>query len=207
MPQSSNLLGTDATECAPLTSLGEDQSGGADKPVQNRGSVPHLRRWFCLRLKSNREFQVRADLEGYSIETFLPTWSETVRWSDRTKTTERVLFPGYVFVRMSDGPDFYRALHTRGVIQILPNSFNPMPIADQEIENVRLVMESKASITPCLFQAGEEVTIDSGPLAGVKGKIIKTRGALRVVVSIELLRRSISVELDANTVIKTAVAA
>src|ERR1700722_15706698 len=130
MPQRSNLLGTDATECVATASPAESQSGAAGNSDQCREPAPHLRRWYALRLKSNREFAVRAALEGYSIETFLPTWWETVLWSDRTKTTERVLFPGYVFVRMSDGPEFYRALMTRGVVQILPNYYNPEPIDD-----------------------------------------------------------------------------
>jgi transcription antitermination factor NusG len=201
MPLRSHLLGTDATECVATASPAESQSGAAGNSDQCREPAPH-RSWYALRLKSNREFAVRAALEGYSIETFLPTWWETVQWSDRTKTTERVLFPGYVFVRMSDGPEFYRALMTRGVVQILPNYYNPEPIDAGEIESVRRVVESKANIVPCLFTAGERVTIDSGSLAGVTGVIVRTRGAMRVVVSIEILRRSVSVELDADTLIR-----
>jgi transcription antitermination factor NusG len=163
--------------------------------------------WFALRVKSNMEFKVRASLQGFLIETFLPTWSEDVRWSDRVKRTERPLFPGYLFVRIAPGPDFYRSIQTRGVIQILPNSFNPAPIDEKEIEAVRLVVASKLHTAPCSFEAGELVTIESGPLAGVKGVITKTKGALRVVVSVELLRRSIAVELDADTLLKVQVEA
>jgi transcription antitermination factor NusG len=173
-------------------------------PVGITSGVPQ---WFALRLRSNREFQVRAALEGLSIETFLPTWSEDVRWSDRLKRTERVLFPGYVFARLAPGRDVYAAIVTRGVVQLLPSSFKPTPIDEAEIENVRLVIASRLVSTPCDFTAGELVTIDSGPLAGVSGVVKKTKGALRVVVSVELLRRSIAVELDADTLIKKVVAA
>lgn len=178
-----------------------DEAGARPAPPR-AGHAPPKREWFALRLKSNREFQVRAALEGLSIETFLPTWSEDVRWSDRMKRTERVLFPGYVFARMSDGEEFYRALCTRGVVQILPNSFNPEPVPEAEIAKVRLVMASGLEAAPCEYTAGDLVVIDSGPLAGVKGVVMKTRGTLRVVVSVELLRRSMKVELDAATLIK-----
>jgi transcriptional antiterminator NusG len=166
-------------------------------------SVPQ---WFALRLRSNREFQVRAALEGYSIETFLPTWSESVRWTDRTKITERPLFPGYLFVRAAPGRDFYVCCATRGVIQMLPSSHKPTPIDESELEAVAMVVASKQRATPCEFTAGELVTIDSGPLAGVSGVVTRTKGALRVVVSLELLRRSIAVELDADTLIKKVAA-
>jgi transcription antitermination factor NusG len=158
--------------------------------------------WYALRLKSNREFAVRAALEGVSIETFLPTWSEEVRWSDRMKRTERVLFPGYIFVRLGDGPDFYRAVATRGVVQLLPNSYNPAPISAREIEDVQRVVKSRLTAAPCEYAAGEAVLIDSGPLAGIRGVVVRTRGSMAVVVSVEMLRRSIRVELDAGTLIR-----
>lgn len=185
MPQREHVRVTDAA--------------GARPPATAAGVLP---KWYALRLRSNREFAVRAALEGLSLETFLPTWSEDVKWSDRLKRTERLLFPGYIFVRMLDGQEFYRALLTRGVVQILPNSFNPAPINDQEIEGVRRVVASRLVATPCDFAAGDKILIDSGPLAGVKGVVVRTRGSMHVVVSVEMLRRSIRVELDADTLVK-----
>jgi transcription antitermination factor NusG len=140
------------------------------------------------------------------MEAFLPTWSEQVQWSDRKKTITRPLFPGYLFVRES-GRDIRREmLHVlRGAMNLLPDDFKPMPISDRELENVRLVVASKLESTPCDFHAGESVTIESGALTGVTGVVIKTKGSLRVVVSVEMLRRNISIELDAATLLKAAV--
>jgi transcription antitermination factor NusG len=193
---------TDAAVGRPLLNPIRPRLAGAG-PAQCSRAAPDVPQWYALRLRSNREFQVRAALEGLSIETFLPTWSEDVRWSDRLKRTERVLFPGYVFVRIIEWSQVYAALCTRGVVQLLPNSFKPTPIDEREIENVRLVMASRLASTPCEFAAGELVTIDSGPLAGVSGVVKKTKGALRVVVSVEILRRSVAIELDADTLLKT----
>ncbi len=167
-------------------------------------TLPRTPAWFALRLRSNREFQVRDALAGRGIETFLPSWSEEVRWTDRVKTVVRPLFPGYLFARMCEGPQFYAAIITRGVVQILPNSLHPQPIDEREIENVRLVTASRLKAEACAYTEGDLVVIDSGPLAGAKGVVIRTRGALSVVVSIEMLRRSVRVELDAATLIKAA---
>ena len=159
--------------------------------------------WYALRVRSNTEFQVSLALQRVLIETFLPTWSEDVQWSDRKKTTVRPLFPGYVFARLlNDACDVRLALQTRGVVQLLPSSFSPQAIPDAEIEMVRRVVAVTSQCRPCAFVSGDLVTIDSGPLAGVSGVVVRTRGSLRVVVSVEILQRAVSVELDAGTLLK-----
>jgi transcription antitermination factor NusG len=162
-----------------------------------------LHQWYALRLKSNREFQVRSALYCAGFEVFLPTWSEQTRWSDRNKTVVRPLFPGYIFARLWPA-GMVPACMTRGVVQILPNSYNPVPVTAAEIDTVRRLQDSPLRPTPCDYVAGELVTIDSGPLAGVSGVIQKIKGAQRLVVRIELLRRAVSVEIDAETVVRKA---
>lgn len=158
--------------------------------------------WYALRLRSNREHAVADNLARIGMEVFLPTWSETVQWSDRRKVVTRVLFPGYVFARLCGPLGYFAALCTRGVVQILPNSHNPLAITDQEIENVRRVVASGLTMACCDYSAGDLITIDTGPLAGVSGVVKATKGALRVVVGIEMLRRAVSVTLDAGTLVK-----
>lgn len=164
----------------------------------------HAPKWFALRVRAQFEFKVRDSLETAGLEAFLATWSEEVQWSDRKKTTVRPLFPGYVFARMDGFREFNWALQTRGVVQILPDSLNPLAVSDAEIATVKRVMDAKVSAIPCDFTAGETVTIDNGPLAGVSGVVVKTKGSMRVVVSVEILRRAVSVELDAGTLLKKA---
>lgn len=161
-----------------------------------------MTQWFALRLRSNYEFKVLAALTGQGIEVFLPTWSETLSWSDRQKVMVRCLFPGYIFVRLGEGRDFYAACATRGVIQILPSSHKPQPVDDDDIENVRRVVASKLHAAPCEYVAGELVTIDSGPLAGLSGVVQRTKGSFTVVVSVEILHRSVRVELPSDTLVR-----
>lgn len=178
----------------------------SDAALLPAGPVPQgVAHWYALRVMSNREFRVRADLAAMKIATFLPTWAEKTQWSDRAKIINRPLFPGYLFVRARERGELHAAMLVAGVVQVLPNSLMPEPIDEQEIENVRVVMASRLKFEPCEFVAGELVTIESGPLAGVSGVVKKTKGALRVVVSVELLRRAIAVELDAATLVKRSV--
>jgi transcriptional antiterminator RfaH len=147
---------------------------------------------------------VRSALHTLGIAQFLPTWSEDVRWSDRMRERIRPLFPGYIFARMSP-LDMVPACTTNGVVQILPNSFHPSPIVDEEIELVRRLASRNAvpcDYLACDYLAGEAVTIDSGPLAGVSGTVVRTRGATLVVVEIEMFRSCVRVDVDAATLVK-----
>ncbi len=181
-----------------------DVSETADAcPAPCVGLASPVSAWFAIWVRSNQEFKVCELLAGLGVRTFNPTWSETVQWSDRKAVISRPLFRGYVFARLSP-LERHEALMTKGVIQFLPNSFDPMPIPAAELESVRLAVEAKLLAAPCDFVAGELVTVDSGPMAGVTGVVVRTKGTLRVVISVELLRRSIAVELDAGTLLKKA---
>ena len=212
MPLRERLYVTDAAGACPSPPGAPGPPGTgrveAAHPAQSRAAASP---WYALRLRANRETQVFGALDALGIEAFLPVWLERVQWSDRQMTVKRPLFPGYIFIRPASSDELRVALMTRGVVQILPNSFNPAAVDETEIETVQRVVASKlpaapCEFTPCDFAPGEMVTIDSGPMAGVSGVVIRTKGSMRVVVSVELLRRSISVELGAETLIKKAVA-
>lgn len=152
--------------------------------------------WYALRVRSNSEFRVRDRVEFLGFEGFLPSYREESRWSDRTKTVERVLFPGYVFARSPAG-QISGVVWSCGAAEVLSFAGVPAPIPEREIEDLRRAIASASRIEPCAYVAGEAIEIQTGPLAGVKGVVTRTRGALRVVVAIELLRRAVRVEVDA----------
>jgi transcription antitermination factor NusG len=180
---------------------GTEEAGAcaAGATPAERRTLPH---WFALRVRSNFEFRVQGALDALDIASFLPAWTETVKWSDREKRVTRPLFPGYAFIRSECREDLLAALRVAGVVQILPNSFNPLPVSEKELNDVRRVVAHKLHAEPCEFVSGELVEIQSGPLAGVRGVVQRTKGAVHVVVSIEMLRRSIRVEVDADTLLR-----
>lgn len=160
--------------------------------------LPH---WYAVRVRANREKAVSRDLQLAGIPEFLPLYKTESKWSDRTKLIDRPLFPGYVFARVP-ARHLDSVIRTRGIVQILSSSLHPTPIADEDIAAVRRLIDSKMTLEPCDYQVGELVTVESGALAGQTGRIVRTKGAQRLVVLLDLkiMSRAVSVELDADTV-------
>ncbi len=175
-----------------------DEAGAC--PIPGAARAPS---WFALWVLSNAEFAVEDALAVLDIESFLPSWNERVQWSDRKKDVRRPLFPGYLFARC-DAAEAAALPRIAGVIEVLPTSLKPLSLDAEDIDNVRLALASRLPIQPCPYVTGDEIRIESGPLAGVKGIVQRTRNGTRVIVRIELLQRAVSVEVDAADVGKVA---
>jgi transcription antitermination factor NusG len=155
--------------------------------------------WFALQLFSNREFKVLAELTRLGIEAFLPTIHEEHRWSDRTRTIERPVFPGYVFIRV-ERANLQIAARVSGVCRILGQGLEPEQIPDDQIEDVRRVLTDRArTATPSPYVAGQSVEVRIGG-AVVRGVVQRLEGRTQLVVGVELLRRAVAVTLDAADV-------
>ena len=101
------------------------------------------------------------------FESFLPLRRVRHRWSDRFKTIEEPIFPGYLFCRF-DPSDRFRVLNTTGVAQIVGAGRTPIPVDESEIRSLRTLVASKMPLVPwSSLQAGQAVRIDWGALAGV----------------------------------------
>ena len=152
--------------------------------------------WFAVRTASGREKAVASQLEYKGYEEFLPVYRSRRQWSDRTKELELPLFPGYLFCRF-DYNNRLPILITPGIQLIVGLGKMPTPISDTEIEALRRVVESGAAAEPHDYlSVGQRVRIREGSLAGVEGILLQVKNSWRIVLSVELLRRSVSVELD-----------
>jgi transcriptional antiterminator NusG len=152
--------------------------------------------WFALRVKSNHERTAALHLEHRNYEQFSPSYKTERQWSDRKRSIERFLFPGYVFCRLNP-QDRLPVLTTPGVVDLVGFGSGPCPIPDSEIEAVRGMVASGLLVTPWPFlERGQPVFIEQGPLAGLEGILLDIKGTLRLIVSIRLLQRSIAAEVD-----------
>jgi transcription antitermination factor NusG len=157
--------------------------------------------WYALHVRSQCERQVLDGLTRQSLSGYLPVYTERTRWSDRTKMVERALFPGYVFGRLDlSAPGVRRhVVALPGLVRILGIGAEPAPIPDEEIERVRMVVTSGLRVAPVPYLAnGQKVRVERGSLAGVEGIVVRVKNELRVVVSVEILRRSVMAELDTD---------
>ena len=135
---------------------------------------------------------------GY--ERFAPSYKSERRWSDRKKEIDQYLFPGYIFCRFDPG-DRVAVLTAPGVVDLVGFGRTPEPIPNDEIDRVRRMVETGLLITPYPFlNVGQTVVIEQGPLTGLEGILVEVKGRHRLVVSINLLQRSVSAEVDRQSV-------
>ena len=152
--------------------------------------------WFALSVKPNHEKTVERGLESRGYQTYVPVQHVTRRWSDRTKQMASVVFPGYVFCRVAT-PELNRVLTQPGVRSVVSFGRNPAPVEEAEISSVRALISSGRPIVPCPYiRLGQRVIVGRGPLAYLRGMVLRIKDSWRVVVSVEALGCSVSIEVD-----------
>jgi transcription antitermination factor NusG len=158
---------------------------------------PH---WYALYTSANHEKKVAAELGRRSMESFLPLYSSVRRWKDRRVQLQLPLFPGYVFVHLAL-TDRFRALQVPGVAKLVGFGGQPVALPDEQVEALRsgLNGQSRAEPHPYLI-VGRRIRVLRGPFQGVEGILARKKGVFRVVLSLELIMRSIAVEVDAADV-------
>jgi transcription termination/antitermination protein NusG len=153
-------------------------------------------RWYAAYVYSRHEKQVLLQLQERGIDCLLPVYRSLRRWKDRRKELEFVLFPGYVFVHL-DLKERLRVLQLPSVVRFVSFNGQPAPLPEGEIERISNGLASGIPTEPhpCL-KVGRRVRIRSGPLAGAEGILIRRKDKFRVVLSIDLIMRSVAVEVD-----------
>jgi len=132
--------------------------------------------------------------KGYDL--FLPTYNAKRRWSDRTKILSLPLFSGYLFCRF-DVAHRLPVLQTPGVNSIVGLGRNPQAIDEAEIEAIRTVINSNLGRSPYpRLPVGQLVRVEHGSLEGLVGVVKKYKNEYRLIISVTLLMRSVSVEID-----------
>ena len=156
--------------------------------------------WFALRVKSRSEKLVASIARNKGFEEFLPLYQSRRRWSDRFKSVEVPLFPGYVFCRLN--PEFRLPLLTiPGVMSFVGIGKIPVSIDEAEIDAIRTAIGAGLAAEPYPFlEVGQQVRVAEGPLAGLEGLLVEVRKQQRLVVSVSLLKRSVAVEIDRHWV-------
>ncbi len=154
------------------------------------------RQWFAAYTTSCHEKTVVEHCHVRAIDCFLPTYRSARRWKNGcTVNLERPLFPGYVFVRV-DHTHRVRVLEVPGVVSIVGASRQPTPLPDADIEALRSGIHVLKAEPHGYLNVGDKARIRNGPLAGMTGILVRKKNTLRVVLTLELIMKSISVEVD-----------
>ncbi len=163
-------------------------------------SITDSSRWYALHTMSNCEAKVAEYLRAFQVETFLPDYAAKRQWNDRVKTIRFPLFPGYLFSRFGKKLPV-EALGAPGLAHVVGFAGAPAPIPEDEIECVRRMVSSGLSLSGgSILRVGKRVRMRSGPLKGLEGRLEQLNGKNRLVISVELLCRSIAAEVDPDAI-------
>ncbi|MGH9709845.1 MAG: UpxY family transcription antiterminator [Candidatus Acidiferrales bacterium] len=156
--------------------------------------------WYAAYTCANHEKSVAGQFSGRGVEHFLPLYETVHRWKDRRMRLELPLFPSYIFVHLPLR-ERLRVLQVPGVVRLVGFGDHAAPLPADEIEMLRngLSGEFKAKPHPYLT-VGRRMRITSGPLAGMEGILMRQKSNFRLVLSINLIMRSIVVDVDAANI-------
>ena len=156
--------------------------------------------WFALYVKPRHEKNVACILRGNGYDEFVPLYNHRTP----SRTTELPLFPSYVFCRFDENRRL-PVLKVPGVFSIVQSGGRPAPVAEDEITALKRMIAAGIEREPWLaLVAGAKVRIAAGPLQGIEGVVVTHKTSTRLIVSVDLLQRSVAVELDRHWLEKPA---
>jgi transcriptional antiterminator NusG len=154
--------------------------------------------WYAVQTRARHERVVAHRLCETGLTTFLPTFTEVHRWSDRRKTVEVPLFSCYVFVKlMPSNEERRRVLRVDSVLRFVGIRGLGTPIPNQQIDAVRALVEEQL---PCcshpFLKIGQRVRIRGGALDGVEGILLSRNGDRTLIISVDAIHRSLAVRVE-----------
>ena len=156
--------------------------------------------WLAAYTTPRHEKSVVRHLEVRDVEYFLPLYKAARKWKNGCKVeVEFPVFPNYVFVHV-DRKLSNRVLDAPGVVAFAGSGRLPIPIPDCEIDWLRNELPLRKFEPHPYLVLGSRVRIKSGPLAGMSGVLTRKKSGLRVVLSIDLIRQSVAVEVGMDEI-------
>jgi len=150
--------------------------------------------WYVTYVVTRHEKAVTEQLVYRSVESFLPLYHSVHYWKKRRAHVELPLFPGYVFVRIC-GAERLRVLEIPSVVHIVTFGGVPAAVPDEQVEALRNVLRLRRCEPYPYLTAGRRIRVKSGPLEGLEGVVVRQNNHTRIIVSVDFIQRSTSVEL------------
>jgi transcription antitermination factor NusG len=165
------------------------------------GAIPFPeRRWYALSVCPRHEKVAAAHLEMRGVTCFLPVYRSVRLWKDRRKELDMVLFPGYVFVNL-DLRNRLCVLQAPGALRFVTFQGHPVPVQDSELRPLALGLTAGLRAEPHPYlRRGRRVRVVRGPLANTEGILVRRKERFRLVLSVELIMRSVMLEVDESEV-------
>jgi|HubBroStandDraft_6_1064221.scaffolds.fasta_scaffold533441_1 transcriptional antiterminator NusG len=154
--------------------------------------------WFAVQTWPRYEKRVAFELNRKQVEVFLPVLKSPRQWSDRRRIVDFPLFPGYVFVRIFKAlQERVTVLRTNGVVNLVGDRGTGSAIPEAEINSVRTLLHRNIPFRSHPFlSVGQRVRIRGGALDGIEGTLQEEKSDLSLIVSIDIIQRSLSIRLE-----------
>jgi transcription antitermination factor NusG len=161
----------------------------------------HEHKWYALTVRYQHERQIERALQSKGLETLVPLYRSRRSWSDRVKDIDLPLFAGYILCQFAL-TERVRVLDTPGVARIVGFGGTPAAVENHEIAGIQRLLALNVPLAPWPYlKPGDRVRVERGPMAGLEGTMLRTKDALRLVIGLELLQRSVAVELDREAIV------
>jgi transcription antitermination factor NusG len=172
----------------------------ASRAVRARPSVPAPdcleERWYAAQTCANHEKRVQEQLLQRTVDAYVPVYASVRRWKDRRVKLQLPLFPGYVFVRLALR-DRLQVLQTPSVVRLVGFGGQPAALPDREIDALRQGLAREMHLEPHPYlKVGQRVRVTAGPLEGLVGILVRRKNVARLIVSFDLIMRSVAVEIN-----------
>jgi transcription antitermination factor NusG len=156
--------------------------------------------WWALYTRHQHEKVVADMLAAKGFEVFLPLYNSIRRWKDRKKLLSLPLFPCYVFVR-GGVRGRLQIITTPGVHMVLSHGDHVAVIPENEIESIRRTVDGHFRTEHHPFiRSGDRVRVIRGSLQGLEGILVRKKNQFRLVLSVDMLAKSVAVEIDSTDV-------
>jgi transcription termination/antitermination protein NusG len=159
-------------------------------------------RWYAVSTRSRQEKVAANTLQALGISHFLPLQLQKRQWSDRVQTIHTPLFPGYLFVHIDPWScSKLDVLKVPGIARFIGDHTGPLPIDNSEIDSIRSVASCGMEMSPHPYlKQGDRVRVVRGALAGVEGILTSVSSGIRMVISIEVIHRSLAITVSQGDV-------
>lgn len=156
--------------------------------------------WYALYTKSRAEKKVLNQLTLMGIHAYLPLKRELRQWSDRKKWVESPIISSYIFIQIHPS-DYNRVFEVSGVVAYVSYKGKAISIPEEQIDAMRRAIENKLnfSVETDSIKKGQVVTVTTGPLKGISGKVLEVRGERKLYMQISKIGYTLVVNLDDET--------
>ena len=154
------------------------------------------KKWLAVYTKPRHEKAVEKEFQKKGFEVYLPMLKERRKWSDRKKWVEFPMFRSYVFVRTKIKNTLF-VLQTSGVVKVIKFGEEVAVVRNESIEAIKLMIEGGYNPEPLnYFIKGDPVEVKGGSLKGLVGEVIRLDKNDRLVVRVDAIQHSISIQID-----------